>query len=43
MMLGFTHAGKMVPVRSHDDFSRPLVEKGVKGWVIGQELFSVSV
>ncbi len=24
---GFTDAGKMVPVESHDEFSRPLVEK----------------
>ncbi len=26
---GFSHCTKMVPVKSHNDFSRPLVEKGV--------------
>ena len=28
-MTGFSHCTKMVPVKSHNDFSRPLVEKGV--------------
>ena len=26
---GFSHCTKMVPVKSHNDFSRPLVENGV--------------
>ncbi len=28
-MTGFSHYTKMVPVKSHNDFSRHLVEKGV--------------
>ncbi len=28
---GFSHCTKIVPVKSHNDFSRPLVEKGVLG------------
>ncbi len=28
-MTGFSHCTKIVPVKSHNDFSRPLVKKGV--------------
>ncbi len=36
VMTGFSHCTKMVSVKSHDDFSRTSVEKGV---VIEQEPF----
>ncbi len=31
-MTGFSHCTKMVPVKSHNDFPRPLVENGVVGF-----------
>ncbi len=38
--VGFTHAGKMIPVKSHDDFSRPLVEKGEFCVIEQEQIFS---
>ncbi len=40
VMLEFTHAGNIIPVKSHNDFWRPSVEKGVV-WLNRNKFFSV--